>query len=161
MSYVVKLSKENFKFSGSHFTIFNNTDAERLHGHNYYVGVEVGLATIDAKIGMAFDFNTLKPIIKKICERLDEKVLIPTLSPYLKITNNGKQTEVMFAAKKYSLPADDVEQLSLVNITSEELSRYVAEELKKHWEFYSKVDFLSVDVQETRGQSVTFITEPK
>jgi 6-pyruvoyltetrahydropterin/6-carboxytetrahydropterin synthase len=156
MSFTIKLSKENFKFSGSHFTIFSNSSAERLHGHNYYVAVEIEVPQIDPKIGMAFDFNSVKPLVKAICESMDEKVLIPTLSPFLKVSSSGQQTNVSFANKTYSLPTDDVELLAVSNITSEELSRWIAVRLKNEWQDSSKATCILVDVQETRGQSVSY-----
>nr|HPI41863.1 6-carboxytetrahydropterin synthase [Pseudobdellovibrionaceae bacterium] len=39
--FSLKLSKDEFKFSSAHFLIFNDHQAERLHGHNYQVEFEV------------------------------------------------------------------------------------------------------------------------
>ena len=39
--WAIHLHKENFKFSAAHFLIFPDGSAERLHGHNYRVFVEI------------------------------------------------------------------------------------------------------------------------
>ena len=129
MAFAVRLDKENFKFSGTHFTIFSADAGERLHGHNYQVAVRLEIESVDASLGMAFDFNTIKPLIKELCAELDEYVLIPEKSPYLELKSSQQQLEVKFAKKKYSFPESDVRKLPLVNITSEELARYLAQRL--------------------------------
>ena len=153
MTYTVRLAKDNFKFSGSHFTIFGDGIAERLHGHNYYVTVAIQFKELDKKTGLAFDFNSVKPVIKELCDSLDEKVLLPKNSPFLEISQKGSQVDVSFSKKHYSLPKEDVAILDLVNISSEELSRHLASKLKQAWPLFSKMQSLAVSVEETRGQS--------
>ncbi|MBX9768585.1 MAG: 6-carboxytetrahydropterin synthase, partial [Bdellovibrionales bacterium] len=130
-SFEIDLHKESFKFSGSHFTIFSKTSAERLHGHNYYVRVRVEVMELDPKLGMAFDFNVLKPHVRDLCDELDERVLIPDESPYLKLKKSKKEIEVQFQDKRYVFPLSDCKLLPVANITTEELSRLFCERLKK------------------------------
>src|SRR5690242_4697931 len=40
-SWSIDIYKEYFKFSAAHFLIFPDGSAERLHGHNYRVYVEI------------------------------------------------------------------------------------------------------------------------
>ncbi len=155
--YTIHLAKEPFKFSCSHFTIFSSEHAERLHGHNYQMRVDITLDKIDPKLGMAFDFNAVKPKIRMICDELDERILLPTNSPYLKISEEGSQLRVVFNHKTYVFPAEDCLRLPLTNVTSEELSRYMCERLfamLKEQSFWTSVQ---VEVEETRGQSVSYI----
>ena len=35
------IDKQAHKFSAAHFTIFSETDRERLHGHNYGVSARI------------------------------------------------------------------------------------------------------------------------
>jgi len=160
MSFSIRLSKENFKFSCSHFTILAKDHAERLHGHNYYIEAEFELKSIDDKLGMGFDFNLVKPLIREIADQLDEFVLIPSKSPYLKIEATKDRIIVRFHDKHYDLPASDVKSLPVANITSEELARYVAtqllERMKKDAQLASRVKSLSIGIQETRGQAVHY-----
>jgi 6-pyruvoyltetrahydropterin/6-carboxytetrahydropterin synthase len=157
MSYRIRLEKENFKFSGSHFTIFGPGSAERLHGHNYYVSVELRLTDVDHELGLSFDFNAIKPMIREITSSLDEYVLLPEKSSHLKIEKAGVAVRAIFGSKRYEFPAEDVKILPLANISSEELARLLANELVSRLRgnpTFESVSSLSVGVEETRGQSV-------
>jgi 6-pyruvoyltetrahydropterin/6-carboxytetrahydropterin synthase len=168
MSFRIVLDKENFKFSCSHFTIFSADAAERLHGHNYYVSTQFTLKDIAADIGMAFDFGEIKPIIRKIVDSLDERVLVPLNSPHLRVTKADEVLEgslsmpsirVQFARKVYIFPSDDVFLMPCSNITSEELARWVASSLATDLNragLAKKIVNVGVGVQETRGQSVWY-----
>lgn len=158
MSFRILLEKENFKFSCSHFTIFGPQEAEALHGHNYYVSAEFKLSELDPKLGLAFDFNLLKPLIKKLTDEFDEHVLIPKNSPYLKITETQDSVTIEHGATKYQLPKKDALMLDAVNITSEELARTFAEKLKKEIASLKRITTITVGIQETRGQTVFYDT---
>lgn len=156
MAFSIRLAKENHKFSGSHFTIFGPDKAERMHGHNYYVSTHLKVQTLDAELGLAFDFNLVKPIIRKICDELDERILIPEKSKHLRVQQSKGQVEVHFKSKFYSLPAEDTVLLPVHNITTEELARYLTERL---WSFLPKdleIAQISLTIEETRGQSVSY-----
>ena len=154
--FTIHLAKEPFKFSCSHFTILSADKAERLHGHNYQLHVDITVDDIDPKLGFAFDFNSVKPLIREFCDSLDERILIPTQSPFLKVNAGSDNLVIHFGTKSYSFPLADVLQLPLTNITSEELARYawtqLAEKLKsqQHW------TSMLVHVEETRGQGVSY-----
>jgi 6-pyruvoyltetrahydropterin/6-carboxytetrahydropterin synthase len=164
MSFRVVLEKENFKFSCSHFTILGPDSAERLHGHNYYVRVELELLKLDPTLGMAFDFNEVKPLVRDVLEELDERVLLPAKSPFLQIeSKTGTVAAVLTIGdrkKRYELPEEDVMLLATVNITSEELSRLIAEKiasgLRAKPAVGQRIRSLAVSVEETRGQSVVY-----
>lgn len=157
MGFVIHLGKESFKFSCTHFTIFGPKDGERLHGHNYQVRCSIEVNQLDPKLGMAFDFNVVKPVIKDLCDSLDERILIPTQSPYLELTElASEQIRAVFNSKEYIFPIDDVRKLPIVNITSEELARYFCQQLKKEISGKLPVGIISVTVEETLGQSVSY-----
>jgi 6-pyruvoyltetrahydropterin/6-carboxytetrahydropterin synthase len=159
MSYRIHLEKENFKFSCSHFTIFGPGNAERLHGHNYYVSVELRLAKLNEALGLAFDFNEIKPLIRQTTAELDEYVLLPQNSRYLQIEESSHSIRAIFANKRYELPREDVRLLPLSNISSEELAKFIASELVRQMKSQSscaEVSSITVGVQETRGQSVFY-----
>ncbi len=154
--YTVHLAKELFKFSCSHFTILSPEHAERLHGHNYQVRVDITVAKLDPTLGFAFDFNSVKPLIRKMCDELDERILLPSLSPYLKIKSSVKQIEASFGEKNYAFPAEDTLILPLSNITSEELARHICERLLSEMTALPHWTSVAVQVEETLGQSVTY-----
>lgn len=154
--YVIHLAKEPFKFSCSHFTILASDRAERLHGHNYQVRVSIKVKGTDPKLGLAFDFNEVKPLIRRFCDDLDERILLPINSPYLSLKSEGAQMNVGFGAKRYSFPVEDILGLPLVNITSEELARYACEKLALRMQALPSWTEVEVNVEETRGQSVSY-----
>jgi 6-pyruvoyltetrahydropterin/6-carboxytetrahydropterin synthase len=154
--YTVHLAKEPFKFSCSHFTILAADRAERLHGHNYQVQVDISVDKVDPKLGFAFDFNAVKPLIRALCDELDERILLPTQSPYLKFDDDQTRVEVSFGRKRYVFPSEDTRLLPLINITSEELARHLCERLAMAMNALPHWTALRVHVEETRGQSVSF-----
>lgn len=171
MSYRIVLEKEDFKFSGTHFTIFGPGRAERLHGHNYRVRCEFRVSSLDPELEMAFDFNDVKPVLREITRSLDEFVLIPALSPYLKIERGEGNITIAFGPKLYVLPEDDVRLLPVTNLTSEALARHIAGELKLRLKTRLKAQLktkengtlaailsVSIGVEETQGQGVYYET---
>ena len=156
MGFQLHLAKENFKFSCSHFTIMSAKTAERLHGHNYHVEVLVEVKKLSPDLGFAFDFNDLKPEIKKVCDQLDERILIPEKSPYLDINKSKNNIEVTFQKKFYSFPAEDVCMMPMVNVTSEELAHYFYQRLSKLKNLTKKIQSLKVIIEETKGQRAIF-----
>lgn len=155
--FTIHLAKEPFKFSCSHFTILTAETAEKLHGHNYQLSVDIQVENLDAKLGFAFDFNAAKPLIKNFCSELDERILLPAHSPFVKMIDAGENLEVRFGAKHYSFPKEDCLVLPLVNVTSEELARVSAERLAAVLADLPRWTSLRVHIEETRGQGVSFL----
>ena len=170
--FKVQLAKEAFKFSASHFTILSPTEAERLHGHNYYVTVECTVTSLGA-LGMAFEFNTLKPFVKALTEIWDERVLIPTKSLHLilrdEMVGEEPHLTIGFQRRSYRFPKSEIALLETENITSEELARLFAMKLTQDWmkstgaggdpSLAARVQNLTVKIEETRGQSASFSIE--
>jgi 6-pyruvoyltetrahydropterin/6-carboxytetrahydropterin synthase len=154
--YVIHIAKEPLKFSCSHFTIFSEKRAERLHGHNYQVSVAISIGQIDSKLGLAFDFNEVKPMIHEICQSLDECILVPLNSPYLKVDVTDNQVDVRFGQKFYSFPQEDTVLLPIVNISTEELAKLISERLIHQMAPLPHWTSLKVNVEETRGQSISY-----
>lgn len=186
--YRLTLAKEDFKFSAAHLTLLSPHEAERLHGHNYQVRVQVTCTRLD-EWEFAFEFNTLKRQIRELISRWDERVLIPINSPYLEIqkaegtlqvalklspqTQAGDHVQATHSTTtlRYAFPAVDVIELPVRNITTEALARTLAQDLANAWrqnapkELAERVEELEVQVEETRGQSAGFVLsrplEPK
>ena len=71
----LRLAKENMKFSAGHFTLFGPGERERVHGHDFRVGVRV-----EARVGgngLCFDYGLLKRRIVELCRELNEWMLLP------------------------------------------------------------------------------------
>ena len=159
MGYIFRLNKETFKFSCTHFTIFGPHHGEKMHGHNYQVGFDLHFAKTSEDEGLAIDFNQVKPIIKGICDQLDEHILIAKDSPHQQVNREGEQVIILFNKKTYSLPATDTLLLPLVNISSEELARYICLEFIKKCPKNIGLEKIETTIEETRGQGVTFFQD--
>lgn len=124
---VLHLRNQYLKFSAAHFTIFSAAERERLHGHNFAVSALITAAVGDD--GLCFDYNVMKRKLRALCDALDEYVLLPGRSPHLVVDEAGDTVTATFDGRTLTFPASDTQVLPLANITSEELSWYLLEQL--------------------------------
>ena len=124
------IDKEAHKFSAAHFTIFSATERERLHGHNYSVSARIVAPMGDN--GFSADYNVYKRRLKKLCDALDEYMLLAEHSPYQVIESDGDEIRVTFNGKTLRFPADETIVLPVVNVTVEELAHYLLGQLLEH-----------------------------
>ena len=148
------LAKQNFKFSSGHFLIFDELNAEKLHGHNYQVQVDIAVPeTVDlSQTGYFIDFSEFKKIIKAELDLWDEHVLLPAQHPDMKISKRESNYDVHFRDRYYSFPQNEVVLLPVVNTSVEQLSRILAESFFEKFAPF-KVQKIEVSVEETLGQS--------
>ncbi|KYG65379.1 6-pyruvoyl tetrahydropterin synthase [Bdellovibrio bacteriovorus] len=156
------LAKQNFKFSAAHFLIFDETHAERLHGHNYQVRVDIK-TPVESDLhadGYFMDFNVFKKFIKARLDQWDEIVLLPKQHPDMKFKETAKGLEVTFRDRFYVFPLSEVLLLPVTNTSVEQLSRLLAEEFYKEFEQYG-VRQVRVYVAETQGQGASTVVPSK
>jgi 6-pyruvoyltetrahydropterin/6-carboxytetrahydropterin synthase len=153
-SYRLLLAKEDFKFSVAHFTLFDGTRAELLHGHNYRVSLELAGRELD-EWGLLADIDVVKQAVRAICRRLDSRTLLPEHSPALSWRQSEGAVEVRFGPRTYRLPAEDVLRLPLANTSIELLARMFWDELADGLRG-TRVETLAVSVEETAGQSCCY-----
>lgn len=153
-SWGIEIAKEYLKFSAAHFLIFPDGSAERLHGHNYRVFVEV-----DANLGehgLVIDFKMIKPVIAELVDRLDEHWLVPGEHPVLRCERRADGvTEVRYLDRYYAAPSEDVVVLPVNNTSSENLATWLGRELRRMVaERFPGVHLerLRLAVEETSGQ---------
>ena len=153
-SWSINLQKEAFKFSAAHFLIFPDGSAERLHGHNYRVFVDIDAAL--SRFGLVIDFKTVKPVIKELVDELDEHWLIPGEHPVL--TTSAREDgviEVRYLERYYAAPAEDVIVMQMNNVSAENLATWVGRQLRERLTRRFPeliVRRLTCAVQETSGQ---------
>jgi 6-pyruvoyltetrahydropterin/6-carboxytetrahydropterin synthase len=68
------------KFSAAHQLCGYEGPCEKLHGHNWFVRVEVKTPKLNS-IGIGLDFRQLKAILEKVTDRLDHN-LINDVEPF-------------------------------------------------------------------------------
>jgi len=82
MGYKIFLNSTEVKFSACHF-LKKPDQCARLHGHNYYVSVEIGDKLDDNYF--VIDFIELNKTLQSIVQPLDHYILVPTESRDMQI----------------------------------------------------------------------------
>ena len=119
------IDKQAHKFSAAHFTIFSETERERLHGHNY--GVSARIVAKMGENGFSADYNVYKRCLQKLCDAHDEYMLLPAQSPWLAVVEEQGEYHATFAGKTLRFPVDETLLLPIVNVTVEALAHYLLE----------------------------------
>jgi 6-pyruvoyltetrahydropterin/6-carboxytetrahydropterin synthase len=152
-SWSIKIDKDYLKFSAAHFLIFPDGSAERLHGHNYKVFVE--LHTELDEFGLVVNFSEIKPLVRALCDELDEHLLIPGEHPVLTAEVLGEHYDIRYRERRYLIPAEEVIVLPIGNSSAENLAawfgRTLRERMRAEWPAL-RLRQLSVGVEETEGQ---------
>jgi 6-pyruvoyltetrahydropterin/6-carboxytetrahydropterin synthase len=150
------LSKQNFKFSAAHFLIFDAQRAERLHGHNYQVRVDIEFSKELSSVehGYFVDFNIFKSHILQSLQAWDEMVLMPKLHQEMKFQEEGPSLKVWFRDRHYVFPKNEVILLPVNNTSTEQFSKLLAESFMKEFKKYD-VSEVQVYVEETAGQGAS------
>jgi len=150
-TYTFLLDKQDFKFSCAHFILFDAERAELLHGHNYQVGVELGGRELDEE-GLLIDLMRVKTAIRRLCDRLDSRTLVPSRSRHLLIEREQDGVEIRFGKRSYRFPEDDVLLLDEINVSVEVLARMLWQELVAALE-EPGIETVGVSVSGTSGQT--------
>ena len=119
------IDKQAHKFSAAHFTIFSETQRERLHGHDARRHAVVVAEMGDN--GFSADYNVYKRCLQKICDAHDEYMLLPGKSPWLAVVEQDGEYHATFAGKTLRFPVDETLLLPVVNVTVEALANYLLE----------------------------------
>lgn len=126
----IELNKEALNFSIAHFTIFNATEREDLHGHNYQLECKATAPLADT--GLLFDYAILKKMLRAMCDEIDEKMILPSQSPHLKIEHGNDYTYGIFNGERIPFLPRDLIILPIANSTVEELSHYFLDRVLNH-----------------------------
>lgn len=156
--FSIRVFKQYFNFASSHFMIFKDGTREPLHGHNYRIQVKGNSHSLTDD--MVFDFLDIKPIVRKICDLLDHKLLLPALNSHLKIKEVENNYQIETPDKSFfSIPKTDVLLLPIENTSAERFAIYIAEQIQLNISqtFKFQFDELEVEVEETPGQSAIYI----
>lgn len=153
----IHIRKEALKFASAHMTVFPDGTKEALHGHGYSTDLTVEVKSIELEDLISFD--VFKKTLKTLCDRWDEKVLLPEKCPHLKvIERKGKSTEFELCKKRYVIPSDEVEWIPADNITTESLADVLMSELieaLKKQQVLKAVHSLELRVDESPGQGAS------
>ena len=150
---IIRLAKENMKFSAGHFTIFSASERERLHGHNFRVEADIQACMLGN--GMCFDYGLYKDRIVALCRELNEWFILPSRSPHLRIEEQGEYLYATFAGQRIPFLRADVLLLPIANATLEEFAAYFIERLAEDRQALRehRIDAIEVRVFSGPGQS--------
>ena len=147
--HVIKIAREQYKFSCAHMTVFPDGTKERLHGHNYSIAVELEVSSIE--LAKMIPFQILKQALADLCARFKDHVLVATQKPFFVLTTEEPELEFTLCGERYVLPRGDALLLPLDNISAESLAAYVAELLAPKLRGPTALS-LEVTVEESPGQ---------
>lgn len=157
-NFRVQVSKDYLVFASAHFITFKGHQCETLHGHNYRVGVAVE-GSVEPETLFVLDFSVLKQIARRLVDRIDHKVLLPTLNPKLAFREEGDRLSVDYFGKPtYVFPKRDCALLPIPNSTAEMLAQYLGTQMREELAAggYTHLTSLELEVEENYGQSATY-----
>ena len=162
-SWAISLDKEYFKFSCAHFLIFPDGSKERLHVHNYHVQVEIEGDLSDQ--GLVIDFLDAKPVIRELCDALDEHWLVAGEHPELKVEHlEDGHSSVVYRESRYLVPTAEILVLPINNTSVENLSAWFGRALNERLSDRfgaTRVRRLRVAISETPGQRGVYELRPE
>ena len=154
----VSVTKDYLVFASAHFITFAGHRCESLHGHNYRASVTVEGA-LDEESWFVFDFVILKKIMRKLCDEIDHKVLLPLENPKIQITEEGDSLKVAYEHKpRYVFPKSDCVLLPVPNTTVEMLAELLTTRLKAELDALGArgLTAIEMEIEENFGQSAAY-----
>ena len=154
----VSVSKDYLVFASAHFITFAGHRCEGLHGHNYRARVTIEGA-IDEESWFVFDFVMLKKIMRRLCDEIDHKVLLPLENPKIQIAEDAESVKVAYEGKpRYVFPRRDCSLLPVPNTTVEMLAELLATRVRTELETMGArgLTAIEMEVEENFGQSAVY-----
>lgn len=124
----ILIAREQYKFSCAHMTVFPDGTKERLHGHNYTIGLALEVERVD--LASMVPFAGIKAALAELCAAWKERVLIATKNPHLVLVRDDHELELTLCGQRYVMPRGDALLLPIDNISVEALAAHVAELLR-------------------------------
>ena len=156
--FSVSVTKDYLVFASAHFITFAGHRCEGLHGHNYRARVTLDGA-LDEESWFVFDFVILKQIMRRLCDEIDHKVLLPLENPKIQVVEDGDVVNVAYEGKpRYVFPRKDCSLLPIPNTTVEMLAELLVTRLRAELEKLGARGLTSVEmeVEENFGQSAVY-----
>jgi 6-pyruvoyltetrahydropterin/6-carboxytetrahydropterin synthase len=155
-SFRVQVSKDYLVFSSAHFITFAGHRCEALHGHNYRVGAAID-GEIDNESWYVLDFSVLKQTLKRLCDEIDHKVLLPLTNPKLTVVDENDVVSVAYEGRpRYVFPRSDCALLPIPNTTVEMLAQYLSSRVQAELPQSTRLTAIEIEVEENFGQSALY-----
>ena len=156
MKYAIRFENDSLYFSASHFITFGEPEkVEAMHGHNFRVKAEIA-GPMNRK-AYVVDFMIAYDALKRICESLNHKVLLPEIHPYIKIKSVDGSIVVSMPPLRWSFPQEDTLILPVRNTTTEALAEYISGQFRSilksesAFEYPSEQYAVTIELEESPG----------
>jgi 6-pyruvoyltetrahydropterin/6-carboxytetrahydropterin synthase len=151
----IRIARAEHKFSCAHMTVFPDGSKERLHGHNYTIGVVLEVQAI--ALASMIPFAPIKAALGELCQAWKEHVLLATENPHFALIRDDSELEFTLCGERYVLPRRDALLLPLDNISVEALAAHVAGVLRARLASLelSSARSLEVTIEESPGQGAS------
>jgi 6-pyruvoyltetrahydropterin/6-carboxytetrahydropterin synthase len=156
--FSVSVTKDYLVFASAHFITFAGHRCEGLHGHNYRARVTLD-GRLDEESWFVFDFVEIKHIMRRLCDEIDHKVLLPLENPKLEIVEEGETVKVAYEGKpRYVFPRSDCALLPVTNTTVEMLAELLTKRLRCELDTQGAkgLTAIEMEVEENFGQSAFY-----
>jgi 6-pyruvoyltetrahydropterin/6-carboxytetrahydropterin synthase len=157
----VSVTKDYLVFASAHFITFAGHRCEGLHGHNYRASVTIE-GDLDQESWFVFDFVKIKHIMKRLCDEIDHKVLLPLQNPKIQVVEDGESVRVAYEGMpRYVFPHKDCALLPVPNTTVEMLAALLTERLRLELDEAGAkgLTAIEMEVEENFGQSAFYREE--
>jgi len=154
----VSVTKDYLVFASAHFITFAGHRCEGLHGHNYRARVTIDGA-LDDESWLVFDFVMLKKIMRRLCDEIDHKVLLPLENPKIQLSEDGDALRVAYeGTPRYVFPKTDCVLLPLPNTTVEMIAELLTKRLRAELDAMGArgLTAIEMEVEENFGQSAFY-----
>lgn len=154
-AFRVSVAKDDLAFASAHFITFAGHRCETLHGHNYRARVTVE-GPLDDESWLVLDFVELKRIMRRLCDEIDHRVLLPLESPRVCVAEEGDRVTVAVDGKPlYVFPRRDCALLPIPNTTAELLAELLGGRLRAALETLGLRAWTAIEmeVEEDIGQA--------
>jgi 6-pyruvoyltetrahydropterin/6-carboxytetrahydropterin synthase len=160
-SFRVSVTKDYLVFASAHFITSAGHRCESLHGHNYRASVVLE-GTLDEESWYVVDFGVVKKTMRRLCDEIDHKVLLPLENPKLTIGEQDGSVTVAYEGRpRYLFPAGDCALLPVPNTTVEMLAQHLAGKLRAELTALGAggLTAIEMEVEENFGQSAVYRVE--
>lgn len=156
--FKVSVTKDYLVFASAHFITFAGHRCESLHGHNYRAGITLEGA-LDEQSWYVVDFSMVKALMRRLCDEIDHKVLLPLENPKVQVVVQDDTVHVAYEGKpRYLFPKSDCALLPIPNTTVEMLAQLLARRALAALEEMgiAHLTAIELEVEENFGQSATY-----
>jgi len=156
--FSVSVTKDYLVFASAHFITFAGHRCEGLHGHNYRARVTIDGA-LDEESWFVFDFVVLKKIMRRLCDEIDHKVLLPLENPKIQLSEADDLLNVAYEGRpRYVFPKADCALLPVPNTTVEMLAELLTNRLRAELDALGArgLTAIEMEVEENFGQTAVY-----